>query len=350
MDISANPSYVWQTIKRFQSRWSQQQNKIEFKPEKIEAIKTQVNKLFPPWVPTAPLVLPNLTEIEQLDCEFTPQELQLAISHVNTKSSSGLDMIDYKILKNLPQLGKSILLKIYNLILTSGVFLEAWRNYKLFFTPKAGGKGLRPISRSSYVCKTMERMIGHRLTWWLESRDVFPRSQYGFRSNKSCIDNLALFFTDCFVAFLKDNVVVAAFLDVQSVYDNVLSDVLLRRLSRIGISTKIITFIYNLISFRRIFCQVGESDTNLSAFKGLPQGSVLSPILYNLYTSMLELENNCYPINKILQYADDICIYSVVPASGRGNFKSRKVNQQHRKIPFRVRLVSSQRKNTIRGF
>lgn len=76
-------------------------------------------------------------------------------------------------------------------------------------------------------------------------------------------------------------------------------------------------FIHNLISKRQIFCRFGEVLINTSIDKiswtywGLPQGNVLCPLLYSIYTYQLEMiVNKDY---KILQYADDICIYSMKP-------------------------------------
>lgn len=254
-----------------------------------------------------------------LDAPFTMEELHGALAHVNTKSSPGMDLIDYIIIKNLPPLAKHTLLRIYNMILRTGVFPLDWRKFRVFFIPKSGGKGFRPISLSSCVCKVMERMISLRLVWWLEKNNIFPKSQYEFRSQKSCIDNLAIFSSEIFLAFLKGCTAAAALLDIQSAYDNVLGDLLLDTLSRLGVSPGIMAFIQNIMSFRLVQCQLRENIINVSAFKGLPQGSVLSPILYNLY--VLKIEDCCSPGIRILQYADDIGIYSIDPEPKDGILK-----------------------------
>lgn len=78
-------------------------------------------------------------------------------------------------------------------------------------------------------------------------------------------------------------------------------------LLEISIPPKITRFIQNLVSWREISGQEENIEINTIAFRGLPQGSVLSPSLYNIYVHKIEkaCTNNC----KLLQYADDICVY-----------------------------------------
>lgn len=93
----------------------------------------------------------------------------------------------------------------------------------------------------------------------------------------------------------------------------VLSDILISKLSNIGIPLNVKRFIFNLVSFRQVICQFGDWQETFYAFRGFPQGSVLSPILYALYVS--DLDKYCSSGCKILQYADDVCIYSNYPIS-----------------------------------
>lgn len=283
LNIGVNPSVVWRAVKVFQSRWAYKERASEFKPEKQRNILDMLHKLFPPWVPVSGIIF-NIEKSDHfLDQDFTTEELNLALAQVNTKSTPGMDRIDYRIIKELPKLGKRTLLNIYNLILKSGEFPNDWRKYRVFFIPKSGGRGFRPISLSSCLCKTIEKMLSHRIMWWLERHDIFPKAQYGFRNRKSCIDYLAILFSESYVAFQKNKYVAATFLDIQAAYDNVLYDILIQRLNSIGFSPRILTFIQNLTALRYITCQVGESEISINAHKGLPQGSALSPVLYTLY-------------------------------------------------------------------
>ncbi|CAK1597428.1 unnamed protein product [Parnassius mnemosyne] len=116
------------------------------------------------------------------------------------------------------------------------------------------------------MAKILEHLIKNRLEWFLESKDVLPKSQFGFRKSLSTMDSLSTLVTDIRIAFSKNEYLVGVFLDISSAYDNVLLQL-----------------------------------------KSLPQGSVLSPILYTIYTFDLDLAVNS--ICNVLQYADDLALY-----------------------------------------
>lgn len=98
----------------------------------------------------------------------------------------------------------------------------------------------------------------------------------------------------------------AVFLDVQGAFDNVDTNLLLNKLAEIGCSSKLISFINALIRCRTIY----TNFTNETRFvhKGVPQGGVLSPLLYIIY--VIDIINNIPRSVQISQFADDICLYT----------------------------------------
>lgn len=154
----------------------------------------------------------------------------------------------------------------------------------------------------------MERMINNRLNWWCEVSLGLPISQFGFRRNKSCIDNLAILQSGIFLAKEQNQFTAAMFLDIKAAYNNVLIDILLEKLARIGFPNEILAFIQNLVYSRKVICRFEKIDEIRWSFKDLPQGSVLSPLLYNIYVS--ELEECCPSDCHIIQYVDDISIFT----------------------------------------
>lgn len=163
-----------------------------------------------------------------------------------------------------------MILKIYNNLFSERTFPDEWREYLVFFIPKQGNNKFRPISLSSCLCKTMERLITNRLIWWLEFNRLIPESQYGFRKQKSCMDNLMILYTDVQASFLNKKNVPAAFLDIKSAYDHVLPDVLINILDDMRLPILLKTFIYNSISCRRVSCRYQDIDECRMASRGLP--------------------------------------------------------------------------------
>ncbi|KMQ86870.1 pol-like protein, partial [Lasius niger] len=132
--------------------------------------------------------------------------------------------------------------------------------------------------------------------------------QFGFRRSRSCIDNLAILQSGIFLGRERKQITSAAFLDVKAAYDGVLIDILMEKLTKLGLSSSILAFVLNLVYVRKVTCRFEGIDEVRWAFRGLPQGSVLSPLLYNIYVA--ELDRCCLPGCRMIQYADDICIFT----------------------------------------
>lgn len=123
-----------------------------------------------------------------------------------------------------------------------------------------------------------------------------------------CIDNLSILNSSIFLAKGRNQFTAAIFLDIEPGYDNVLCEILIEKLLGLSLPSNILAFIQNLISSRKVFCRFDEIDEIRWVFKGLPQGSVLSLLLYNIYIA--DLERGCPCSCRIIQYADDIAIFT----------------------------------------
>lgn len=268
-----------------------------------------INELCPPAAVFHKPKLDTLTDATEERKEFSQEELNNAIEEVKAKSAPGKDHIDYLIIKkNLKERARSLLLYIFNCLFKEGILPTSWKEVIVYLIPKPNSTKTRPISLTSCMAKIMERMIKTRLKWIMEHRQILSTSQMGFRRKKSCIDNLAHLTTNIRITFAKNLYLLAIFLDIRGAYDNVVPGILRDELTTLGISNRIIQFIYNLIGERNnFFVSRGELQGPFKTGKGLLQGSVLSPLLYAIYTRNLEKEIGIG--TQILQYADDIVIY-----------------------------------------
>ncbi|PZC82109.1 hypothetical protein B5X24_HaOG211199 [Helicoverpa armigera] len=170
-----------------------------------------------------------------------------------------------------------------------------------------------PLASRNYANATKAVPTSTQLEWLVESRDLLPSNQFGFRKGLSTMDSVAILVTDIRTAFSKNESAVAAFLDISSAYDSVLLPVLRQKLLQLRIPGKMVQCICALLMSRFLMLRVqGEVFEVRQTWKGLPQGSVLSPLLYNLYTADIGscLNSDC----QLLQYADDLVLYVVNPS------------------------------------
>ncbi|KAK0160438.1 hypothetical protein PV328_007848 [Microctonus aethiopoides] len=304
-----NLSYVWNTMKVFKNirqkiSWNSWKNK-----NREEEIIKEIDKLAPPYVASAIKKERQITtEIETMEKEFKIEELIRALKMIKKNSSPGKDGIEYTMLKELPIIMKEELLEIINEVWKTDTYPTEWRKYQVIFIDKPGKEKVRPIALSSCVGKIMERMVNERLVWWAEKFNKLAKDQNGFRRGRSCMENLTIITTNIKTGLLQNKYTLATFLDITSAYDNVNYETLMDKLETLECPINIRRYINKWMYYRETeFIINNKESTHRIVRKGLPQGAVLSPILYALYTS--EITKNLNENIKSIQFADDIAIY-----------------------------------------
>lgn len=135
-----------------------------------------------------------------------------------------------------------------------------------------------------------------------------PPSQSGFRKGRTTLHSIAHLTTDIQLGFTANKSTLALFLDIQGAYDSVVLSVLAGKMKDVGIPSHFIMKVLEMVSERVIYLKVNNELIGPRTAKSrLPQGGILSPILYTIYTS--DLEHILPEGVKVLQYADDICFY-----------------------------------------
>jgi len=142
-----------------------------------------------------------------------------------------------------------------------------------------------------------------RMQWVVETRFLLPNFQSRFRNFRSCTDNLIMLTNRINSAFLNKAPTLAVFLDIAGAFDNVIPQILIQDLRRAGFPICFCKFIQNLLFERSIFAaRNGDLLGPLIIHKGIPQGSILSPLLFNFY--LRNIGNCLHKDTQILQYAD----------------------------------------------
>jgi hypothetical protein len=211
-------------------------------------------------------------------------------------------------------MGKEMLLEIYNKIFSAGTCPKSWREIKVVSILKPvkepnNVNSYRPISLLPCVRKLFEKMICTRLDYWAEKFEILSPSQFGFRKGRETRDCLSLLSSVIRISFEQKKKTLTAFLDIFGAYDNVLIDVLCGNLCGLQLPLEMVCILWDLLHPRSlIFYHGGEAYTRHVGVKGLSQGSVLSPFLYNVCGS--EIEAQMVRGVSLLQYADDLVIYA----------------------------------------
>lgn len=230
---------------------------------------------------------------------------------LNLKSSSpGPDKITSHLLKYCAKELSVPLASIMNRSLNEGALPTSWLLAHITPIFKKGDKlcprNYRPISLTSVVCKVMERLIVKHLQPHIIENKIIPDQQHGFVWRRSVTTNLLKatnIWTTAHDAGMPTDVL---YLDFKGAFDQVNGPLLLHKLEHIGLNGKLLKWISAFLSDRKFQVRVGNAFSPVkSVLSGVPQGSVLGPLLFVLYT---------YDLPKILQaqclmFADDIKLF-----------------------------------------
>ena len=246
-----------------------------------------------------------------INSPITSQEFDRSISHTPSKSSPGNDLIHNQFLKNLPQEYKTWLLSLFNKSLESGSIPSDWKESLILPILKPSKdsttpSSYRPISLLSCVGKLMERIISWRVQWYLETGSHLLPEQFGFRPCRSTVDPLSILEHTIQKSFRTQKITLVVFLDLSAAFDRAAPKAVLTKLAGMGVEGNILRWLYNYLSNRRFSVSVNSKCSDQRQItSSVPQGSVLSPALFNVLLSDLPQSREV----KTLVYADDITLY-----------------------------------------
>ena len=271
---------------------------------------------------------------------LTPDKIVEAISEIKLDSAPGPDGIPAILLKRC---ATSLCVPIYLLwseSMSSGIVPSF---YKAGFVSPLFKKGsrcepsnYRPVTLTSHIVKVYERVVRKHMVHYLETNNLLTDKQHGLRSNRSCLTQMLDHFDDIYEGFTRGEDTDSIYLDYAKAFDKVDLDLLILKLKKYGFGNKLVDWIQSFLSdCEQVVVLNGVHSDIAKVLSGVPQGSVLGPLLFILFINDLEQvvtsstvsffaddtrvskQISCYEDCMLLQ--DDL--YKILDWSRRNNMK-----------------------------
>ena len=241
---------------------------------------------------------------------FPPSIVEQLLSTLDTSKSPGWDGLHPLILRTLAPLLSNSLASLFTKSLIAGVMPTEWKTGIIKPFHKRGSKATprnyRPVCLTSIILKTMEKIIKRELEQFLHERGILSPSQHGFVKGRSCLTNLILTREAWAEARDHRTPVDTIFFDFAKAFDRIDHWKLLQRLRSYGIGSPLLGWIKCFLTERRWAVRVnGTLSEWRQATSGVPQGSVLGPLLFLIYVNDITrtLSSPC------LMFADDLKLW-----------------------------------------
>ena len=313
-DMTQNSKKAWTTLKKINTEKNGQTRVAAVTPNQVASqlllngkpLHKERGRLKAMKKETARIMQESNTQFDR----FSQEDLLEAMSTLKPGKAAGLDNISTEMIQHFGPKALAWILELSNSCATSFSIPKIWRRAKVVALLKPGKepehpKSYRPISLLCILYKLYERMVLARISTAVEEQ--LTPDQAGFRPGRSTCDqllNLTQYIED---GYEDKRITGAVFVDLTAAYDTVNHRILLQKVAKVTKNATAVKIVQSLLTNRRFYVEMdGRKSRWRTQKNGLPQGSVLAPTLFNIYTNDQPEHDG---IRRFI-YADDLCLAS----------------------------------------
>ena len=237
----------------------------------------------------------------------TPEQVEKIISQLKNSKASGMDNLDTYILKLTKPIIVPSVCHILNLSLVSNKFPTKWKIAKIVPLYKGKGskldpKNYRPVAILPILSKVLERAMFQQLVAFMDNNNFFNPNHHAYRSFHSTTTAMLQMYTTWLDAIEEGDMAGVCMIDMSAAFDVVDTPLLLEKLKLYGLDRNALQWTWSYLTYRSQAVYIEGSLSNLLPLEaGVPQGSILGPIFYTIFTNELPevVHEDCCPLRGV---------------------------------------------------
>ena len=240
---------------------------------------------------------------------FTEEEVHIVCKSIDVNKSSALTNIKTMVLKDAFLSRILELVWLFNCSMQYSIFPDSWKLSSIVPLPKVSNpklaSELRPVALTPLPGKIMEKLMCSRLQLWLDNNKLLTNCQHGFRKGRSTVTAVCAFLNIIYTFINENKNPIVIFLDLKKAFDTVSHSKLLLKMEKMGLDNISVQWFRSYLENRKQCVIMNNMTSNtLPITYGVPQGSILGPVLFSMYINEIPNTLSC----NVVLYADDTVI------------------------------------------